>query len=844
MADNRPSLLEITGIKNGRDVTRGWVGAIGNYLPTQDSLLLLKSGGDLRLYEQVAQDDQVKACLQQRFRAVTAHEWEVLPGGDKRIDKAAAKHLEDQLKAIKWDDITEKMLWGVFYGFSASEVIWKQDDSKIVIDNILVRNRRRFHFNQDQQLVLKTFQSPLGEQLPDKKFWYFTVGADHDDEPYGRGLAHWLYWPAFFKRNGVRWWLRFLELFASPARKGTYPSGATNAEKDVLWEALANFGQDDRMMIPEGLDIEFLESARNGSVDYKAMCDQMDAAISKVLLSQTMTTDNGSSQSQAEVHQDVADSVIESDADLVCDSFNSTVVRWLTDWNFPGAAYPKVWRKLESEPDLDALADCDTKLQGLGISLKPEAIVGKYGDDYLIPENKEQIPQLNGEQVNALVSIVSNAKQANWSPELVAGMINGAFPNWPEDAVAAITKNLGDPTPIAGQVPGEPPAPNPQAQQPADRSLDDVAAQFADEDIEGTYEFKMKEGTTKIKNGVTYVLTNSRWKLAQPKPKAASRKKALSDKSVAVVVDVKDKSGVVAKAKKTKPDPKADIKLNQANLDKHVAEIEKQAGGADITSLNKNIGDILNSEDTGVFVRVGSSHVLNQILGGGFKNSVELGIGASVPGLKGSYLDARKRVESEQLGYAVDHDPTKRPIYAYAGNANDLNSSSHKDVASFGEITVKLRNETKDRSSFTGADSFKSGVASSMKDPSVGSMIQSHKHGKKTGISNVQSQLDKIGKAKNIDDLVKASTGDGNRYTEVQVHGGVKPSDIGEIHYKSNGEPPIPDQRIRDWAKANDVNIYQNGKLYEHREVSPQRRAEIAKTVTKDDYEAYINSPG
>jgi hypothetical protein len=471
---------------------------------------------------------------------------------------------------------------------------------------------------------------------------------------------------------------------------------------------------------------------------------------------------------------------------------------------------------LEFSTDLDKEADRDTKLQSLGISLKPESIAAKYGDNYLIPDNKEQIPQLNGEQVNALISIVSQAKQGGWSAELVAGLINGAFPNWPDEAVAAITKNLGS------DQPAEPVKPT----QPVD--LNAVSAQFAEA------EFKMKEGTTKIKNGVTYVLTNSRWKLAQPKSKAASRKKALSDKSVAVVADVKNKSDVVPKPKPDpKPDPKTDIKLNQANLDKHVAKIEKKAGGTDITNLNKNIGDILNSEDTGVFVRVGSSHILNQILGGGFKNSVELGIEASVPGLKGSYLDARKRVESEQLGYAVDHDPTKRPIYAYAGNANDLNSSSHKDIASFGEIAVKLRNETKDRSSFTGADSFKSGVASSLKDPSVGSIIQSHKHGNKTGIGDVQSQLDKIEKSKNIDDLVKASSGIGNRYVEVQIHGGVKPSDVSEIHYKSNGEPPIPDQRIRDWAKANDVKIYQNGKLYEHREVSAERRAEIAKTVTK-----------
>jgi hypothetical protein len=563
MPDTKVSLIEYAGIKSGRDWTRGWVTALANYLPTQDALLNLKSGGDLILYEVVAQDDQVKSCLQQRFRAVTSKEWEVVPGGEKRIDKQAADHLSEQLKNIAWDDCSEKMLWGVLYGFSAAEVIWERQDGKVCIADIKVRDRRRFHFDIDQKLRLKTFNEPLGEALPERKFWHFSVGADHDDEPYGRGLGHWLYWPTFFKRNGIRWWMRFLELFASPARKGTYPAGTSNEQKNVLWDALGNFGQDDRFMIPEGLVIEFLESARNGTVDYKSLCDQMDGSIAKIILSQTMTTDNGSSRSQAEVHENVADSIIESDADLLCESFNNSVARWLTDWNYPGAAYPQVCRKLEAAPDLGVLADTDTKLQGLGISLKPEAIAARYGDDYIVSESPIETPQLSEGQINSLITMVSTAKAGGWTPELLGGLINTALPNLPDEAVAAITGNLGDPAAAPGQVPdpnSQSPTPDPQTPEPATQSLDDVAAQFAeDEDIEGIYEFKMEEGAVKEKNGVKYILTNSRWKRAEPKPKAASKKKTLSEKAVAVVVEVKAKSGVAAKTKKPPAEKKPKV---------------------------------------------------------------------------------------------------------------------------------------------------------------------------------------------------------------------------------------------------------------------------------------------
>ena len=140
-------------------------------------------------------------------------------------------------------------------------------------------------------------------------------------------------------------------------------------------------------------------------------------------------------------------------------------------------------RKIQADPDPATMADTDTKLQGLGISLKPEAIAAKYGEDYLVPDNADSIPQLNGEQVNALVSIITNAKQGGWSADLVAGMINGAFPNWPDDAVAAITDNLGDPT---GADPNNPQVPVPNAQTPGQsaQSLDDVAAQFSESEPE------------------------------------------------------------------------------------------------------------------------------------------------------------------------------------------------------------------------------------------------------------------------------------------------------------------------------------------------------------------------
>uniref|UniRef100_UPI0021480E90 DUF935 domain-containing protein n=1 Tax=Endozoicomonas sp. ONNA2 TaxID=2828741 RepID=UPI0021480E90 len=294
----------------------------------------------------------------------TQSEWDVEPASESSEDKAAAEFIKEQLNSRNFDDVTDKMLFGVFYGYSVAECLWAYDGNRIVIDDIKVRDRSRFRFGMEGDLRLININHPNGMQLPKKKFWVFSAGADHSDNPYGMGLAHYLYWPTFFKRNGIKFWLIFLEKFGMPTAAAKLPPGQAQdpIEREKALQALDAIQSDSGVVIPDNVVIELIEAARSGTADYNALCQRMDKTISKVILSQTMTTDDGSSRSQAEVHQDVQQDVIKSDADLVCESFNQQVVTWLTEWNFPNATPPRVWRKTEPEEDLMARADRDNKI--------------------------------------------------------------------------------------------------------------------------------------------------------------------------------------------------------------------------------------------------------------------------------------------------------------------------------------------------------------------------------------------------------------------------------------------------------------------------------------------------
>lgn len=378
----KPELNEIATTLDGRDVTRGFVDPLRVQMP-DDTVLMQRGGGDYTLYREVLRDDHVKSSLTQRIHAVIARPWEVRPGGKRAIDKAAADFLEEQIKALNWDSITEKMLYGVFYGHAVGEVLWRIDGNRLAIGDIKVRDRRRFGYDGNGRLRMRTMGNYDGELLPDRKFWHFATGADHDDAPYGLGLAHWLYWPVWLKRNGLKFWAVFLEKFGQPTAVGKFPSGTSELDQNKLLAALQAIQRDSAIIFPQGMEAELLEATRSGTADHAAFTSMLNAAILVITIGQTASTQGtpgklGNDEEQGEVREDIT----RADADLISMSFNATVAKWLTEYNFPGARLPQVWRIMDEEEDLDTRSQRDERIAGIGYKPTLKYITDTYGGEW------------------------------------------------------------------------------------------------------------------------------------------------------------------------------------------------------------------------------------------------------------------------------------------------------------------------------------------------------------------------------------------------------------------------------------------------------------------------------
>lgn len=385
---------EIATIQKDIDLFAGWLKRLENPDPV---LRTEASGKGLKLYDEVDRDAHAGSVLQQRILAVVGKEWEIIPAKSARKLGRPASTSQEQfvadfvsqiLEDCNFDQARQEILKAILYGYYCAEALWKTNGSEIGIKKIIGKHPRRFIFTPDREIRLLTLQNMIdGEIVPDRKFIVFTYGDS--DNPYGRGLGQRLWWPVWFKKNGVKFWLVFLEKFGMPTVKGKYPPGTLPEQQKALMEAIEAIQTDTGIKIPDSMDIEFLEASRTGNITHEQLCDYMDRQISKAVLGQTLTTEikGEGSYAASQTHNEVRQEIIEADADLLDGCLNETLVRWIVDYNFPGVeAYPKIKTYAGAKPDLTAQSLIDkTLVVDIGLPVGTSYFYETYG----IPEPAE-----------------------------------------------------------------------------------------------------------------------------------------------------------------------------------------------------------------------------------------------------------------------------------------------------------------------------------------------------------------------------------------------------------------------------------------------------------------------
>ena len=113
-------------------------------------------------------------------------------------------------------------------------------------------------------------------------------------------------------------------------------TATTRADLDEIERIMASMGAASYGVFPEGTTISFEETSRGDAYNvYDKRLERCDKELSKIILNQTMTIDNGASLSQSEVHLEIFENVCASDARRLSYIINDRLLPLMIASGFP-----------------------------------------------------------------------------------------------------------------------------------------------------------------------------------------------------------------------------------------------------------------------------------------------------------------------------------------------------------------------------------------------------------------------------------------------------------------------------------------------------------------------------
>ena len=307
------------------------------------------------------------SVLGTRKRSVANLAWEIEPAGDKRQDRRVAEFCGRHLQAIdNLEDGLVDLLDAVHKGYAGVEIEWYQRDGVVGIDHLEYVPQKWFLPSPDDPNCWHLLDDANRTEGVPLEPWRFCIHVSKAKSgyPVKAGLGRVLVWWYLFKNYAIKDWVTYSELYGSPTRVGKYEMGAQPSDIDDLFVALKQLGVDAAAVIPANMDVEFhgVEGKAGGPDVYERLATFCERGMSKAVLGQTLTTDEGKNGSRAlgQVHNDVRDDIKVSDAKQLARTIKRDILTPLVTFNFgPDVGVPTL--VFDTEPPADEKVVAETQ---------------------------------------------------------------------------------------------------------------------------------------------------------------------------------------------------------------------------------------------------------------------------------------------------------------------------------------------------------------------------------------------------------------------------------------------------------------------------------------------------
>ncbi len=355
----KPEMREIA-INETDNLYKHW--KLSPYNPDE---MIMKKG--YKIIKKMMSDAHVRGCMNTLKMSTLSSGWEFNAGSDESRDVEirdfVVHNIDEVLKGSFYSDLMG-ILNGLENGWSLSEknfVLIKSGKyaGKIGLESIKDKNPAEYNLNTDDYgNVIGISNIGLGEDYgkedyPVDKFIIHTFWKKYENI-FGELVLRAVYRHWWSKDNIIKFWNIHLNKWGVPTAVAKYPRGATKKEQDEVKDVIQSIQTQTGIVIPEEFAIELLEAKRRGDAGFLKAVNFHNSEISKAILGQTLTSEQGDvgSYSLGKVHFNILVFYVVMLQKVLEEVVNEQVIRQLVDYNYPNVEnYPKMAMKSIVEED-------------------------------------------------------------------------------------------------------------------------------------------------------------------------------------------------------------------------------------------------------------------------------------------------------------------------------------------------------------------------------------------------------------------------------------------------------------------------------------------------------------
>lgn len=366
---------------------------IQKFLPDPDKVLQ-KAGKGLEAYRDLLIDGHLTSVKRQKELMLESMEWELYK---EETPEPIYEFVNQCLKDINIHQLIKDILFAQFMGTAVIEIIWKLKNGYWVPEELQSKPIEWFRLKTDRtwrMFLPKSNGIALaddGEELPEYKF-LIVQNSPNEHEPYGDKLLKKCFWPVLFRRGDWKFWSKFTEKYGMPTTIGKLPAGSPEEKVNKMLDALEQLFEDAVAVVPSDGSVERLAESNTSSAEsYKMFLESLNDEISKIVLTQTLTTEIGSAGSYAasNTHMDILKASAQSDANFISEAMK-TLIRYIVELNFSNGSdsLPKFTMYFPYEVDKN-LVDRDKVLNDMGVKFNKNYFARAYNlqeDEFDLPE--------------------------------------------------------------------------------------------------------------------------------------------------------------------------------------------------------------------------------------------------------------------------------------------------------------------------------------------------------------------------------------------------------------------------------------------------------------------------